>query len=461
MLFDITPRIGERGANMRMLCAFLLFVISSTAEATEISAGSGLVIGTQGEILTNSHVVEACAEINVRFPTGNSERGVLLARDEKNDLAAIRAPSTSIPATSVATFRDGPVRAGDAVVALGYPLSGLLASTANLSVGNVSALAGLRDDSRYIQISAPVQPGNSGGPLLDTSGHVIGIVTAKLNAARVAKFAGDIPQNVNFALKVDVARTFLDSKGIAYRKAPSDQQLSAADVGDIARPFTVHIECQLTTSRVAGAAAAPGAPGSGRGPTTSREPLPPNPDFTTVKMRCAGKDENDDPPPDVRIISCTVLIQSGQLSRKLLVAALQLRGHAYDEKGDFTRAISDYTEAIRLDPKNEVGLASLGYSSRADAYYFKKDYDRAILDYTEALRLKPEAKSFLGRALAYNQRLVYNSTQARSNLDRANLDFTEALRLNPNDSDFSDWAYKLRTAWTRRAMMRLGLILND
>jgi hypothetical protein len=93
---------------------------------------------------------------------------------------------------------------------LGYPLSGLLATTANLSVGNVSALAGLDDDSRYVQISAPVQPGNSGGPLLDASGHLLGIVTAKLNAIRVARFTGDIPQNVNFALKVEVVRTFLD-----------------------------------------------------------------------------------------------------------------------------------------------------------------------------------------------------------------------------------------------------------
>src|SRR5262249_42514587 len=173
---------GKWGQNMRMLCAFLLFIIGATAEATEISAGSGVVVGTQGEILTNAHVVEACTENNVRFPTGNSEIAVLVARDEKNDLAAVRATSISIPATSVATFRDGAVRAGDAVVALGYPLSGLLASTANLSVGNVSALAGLADDSRYLQISAPVQPGNSGGPLLDTNGHVIGIVTAKLNA---------------------------------------------------------------------------------------------------------------------------------------------------------------------------------------------------------------------------------------------------------------------------------------
>ena len=62
----------------------------------------------------------------------------------------------------------------------------------------MSALAGLSDDSRYLQISAPVQPGNSGGPLLDASGHLIGIVTAKLNAALIARFTGDIPQNVNF-----------------------------------------------------------------------------------------------------------------------------------------------------------------------------------------------------------------------------------------------------------------------
>jgi surface antigen len=134
---------------------------------------------------------------------------------------------------------------------LGYPLSGLLASTANVSVGNVSALAGLADDSRYLQISAPVQPGNSGGPLIDSGGQLVGIVTAKLNAARVARVTGDIPQNVNFALKAEVARTFLDSIGIVYQTLRSKQQLSPADVGDIARPFTVQIKCQKAASQSA------------------------------------------------------------------------------------------------------------------------------------------------------------------------------------------------------------------
>jgi hypothetical protein len=78
---------------------------------------------------------------------------------------------------------------------------------------------------------------------LDTSGHVVGIVSSKLDAALVAQFFGDIPQNVNFALKAEVARTFLDSRHISFQSARSDLQLSPADVGDIGRPFTVQIEC--------------------------------------------------------------------------------------------------------------------------------------------------------------------------------------------------------------------------
>jgi hypothetical protein len=163
------------------------------------------------------------------------------------------------------------VRAGDAIVALGYPLAGLLATTANVTVGNVSALAGLGDDSRYLQISAPVQPGNSGGPLLDASGHLVGIVTGKLNAALAIRITGDIPQNVNFALKAEVVRTFLDSKGIAYHSAPSDKQLSPADVGDITQPFTLRIECEGTGTQVA-MPAAPSPPTSR--PSKKTEPVP-------------------------------------------------------------------------------------------------------------------------------------------------------------------------------------------
>jgi S1-C subfamily serine protease len=135
-------RLDWDGGDMKMLWALALVLASATAGTAQTSSGSGVVINSKGEILTNSHVVEACAEITARLPfDGNIEASaILVARDERNDLAVIRVTRPNIPAPPVAAFRDGDsVRPGDAVVVLGYPLSGLLASTANLSVGNVSA----------------------------------------------------------------------------------------------------------------------------------------------------------------------------------------------------------------------------------------------------------------------------------------------------------------------------------
>jgi S1-C subfamily serine protease len=197
-------RWGMATAATAAVVVVTLICAVAAGRAAEISSGSGVVINPKGEILTNAHVVEGCQTITVRLAFGNSEAGVLVANDEKNDLAVVRVMAIGEPPTSIAVFREGaPVRPGDTIVALGYPLSGLLSSDANISVGNVSTLAGLRDDSLYLQISAPVQPGNSGGPLLDASGHLVGVVTAKLDAMRVARVTGDIPQNVNFALKTE------------------------------------------------------------------------------------------------------------------------------------------------------------------------------------------------------------------------------------------------------------------
>jgi S1-C subfamily serine protease len=132
--------------------------ISGAAQAADISSGSGVVIGVHGEVLTNAHVVEACRTITVKLASRNSETAVLVTRDERNDLAVVRINGTNNLLTSVAAFREGaPIRAGDSIVALGYPLPGLLATDANVSIDSVSALSGIADDSRYLQISAPVR----------------------------------------------------------------------------------------------------------------------------------------------------------------------------------------------------------------------------------------------------------------------------------------------------------------
>ncbi len=119
----------------------------------------------------------------------------------------------------------------------------MLTSDPSVTTGNVSALAGPGDDRRFLQITAPVQQGNSGGPLLDLSGNVAGVVVGKLDAIKIAAVTGDIPQNVNFAISAWTARAFLDAYNVPYETAPSKPRLTPADVAAKAREFTVLVEC--------------------------------------------------------------------------------------------------------------------------------------------------------------------------------------------------------------------------
>ncbi len=99
------------------------------------------------------------------------------------------------------------------------------------------------NDRRLIQITAPVQPGNSGGPVLDASGHVVGVVVSRLDAIKLAQRTGRLPQNVNFAISGTAARTFLDAHKIRYRVSSSTSTVPAVDIAARARGFTVSVEC--------------------------------------------------------------------------------------------------------------------------------------------------------------------------------------------------------------------------
>ena len=200
--------------------------------------GTGFFITTDGYLLTNNHVVEGCRSLAT---VPDKKPLEVIARNPKPDLALLK---TNYAPTSVAVFRIGPApRLGDSVVAFGFPLPGLLSSAGNLSTGILSATSGVQDDIRFIQISAPVQPGNSGGPLFDSSGHVIGVVVAKLDAIQVARATGDVPQNVNFAVHWSEVRAFLDEQGIQYRKAPSQKKLETSDIAANAARVAIEIEC--------------------------------------------------------------------------------------------------------------------------------------------------------------------------------------------------------------------------
>ncbi len=208
----------------------------------ESSSGTGFVVGT-GRVLTNDHVAKNCAEMRVRTASGRELTATVAATDPQRDLALLTVQNGD-PGPPLA-FRSGPEpRRGEGVVTYGFPLAGLLSSGPTLTTGDISALAGLRDNPRHFQISAPVQPGNSGGPLLDGTGNVVGVVVSKLNAQRVARSTGDIPQNVNFAVKGAEAVDFLRRNGVQPRLAHSaGPPRGAAEVGEVAHPSTVFLRC--------------------------------------------------------------------------------------------------------------------------------------------------------------------------------------------------------------------------
>ena len=206
------------------------------------STGTGFVVA-RDRVLTNHHVIDGCSAINIRTADGRTLPATMPARvDVQRDLALLAVPNDPGP---VLAFRANPVRRGESVVTYGFPLAGLLAAGPTLTTGEVSALAGLANNEQHFQISAPVQQGNSGGPLLDRQGHVMGVIVSKLNAQRIAQRTGDIPQNVNFAVKGTEALGFLRRAGVepTLRESPA-AELSAAEVGERAHPSTVFIRCE-------------------------------------------------------------------------------------------------------------------------------------------------------------------------------------------------------------------------
>ncbi len=204
------------------------------------SSGSGFLVGRDGWIVTNHHVVDGCARVTVNH-AGASYDATVWAVEARDDLALLKA---SVEIGEAATFTERPrASLGEAATVAGYPLHGLLSKELNVTSGNVSALAGPGDDAKRLQITAPVQAGNSGGPLLDGAGNVIGVVVSTLSATHAARMTGDTPQNVNFAIKGAVVRGFLDIHGVAYERRPSNAKLTPEQLAELARTFTVAVHC--------------------------------------------------------------------------------------------------------------------------------------------------------------------------------------------------------------------------
>jgi len=203
--------------------------------------GTGFVVSSNGHIVTNNHVISGCGEIRGNL-TGDAPATLrVVSADESNDLALLQGPAASFK--DYVRIRDRTLRSGDSVVAIGFPYHGLLTSDFTVTTGIVSSLSGVLNDSRFLQITAAVQPGNSGGPLLDTSGQIVGVVSGKLDALKFARATGNIPENINFAIKTGALRDFLDNSVVPYQTAESKGDLKTPEIAGNARAYTLLITC--------------------------------------------------------------------------------------------------------------------------------------------------------------------------------------------------------------------------
>lgn len=210
-------------AESRLPPAVYVDSISLPSPSLElVSSATGFAVSTNGYFLTNYHVVEDIidkpGQVRIKMDeSGDEIKTRIVKTDRRTDLALLKAEGTFEP---VRFSPDDSVKLGESVVALGFPQVEIQGKSIKATMCSVSSENGIRDEVQRFQMSAPIQPGNSGGPVVNAIGEVVGVTVSRLNEERVKKRSGQTPQNVNYAIKAAYATAFLDSTKCAgqYRR---------------------------------------------------------------------------------------------------------------------------------------------------------------------------------------------------------------------------------------------------
>ena len=170
--------------------------------------GTGVLARPDGTILTAAHVVYRAKHIVVHCPGRKEVVARMDALTRNLDLAVIKTSLTSTAYLTLAPSRT--TRVGEALFTIGFPISAVLGSEPKLTETSVSALSGMGGETSYLQITVPIQPGNSGGPLVNAQGQIVGIVSVALDDLPLPAATDAAPQNINYAVKADYARPLFE-----------------------------------------------------------------------------------------------------------------------------------------------------------------------------------------------------------------------------------------------------------
>jgi uncharacterized protein len=217
----------------------------NTDKVISASSGTGFAVSFDGHIITNNHVIEGCKKVKIHH-NGKSNPATLVTFDPQNDLALLK--GNFRPSTVLALSTERPELLQDVYVA-GYPFGRKVSTGVKVTKGIISSLTGIGNNFSQFQIDAALQPGNSGGPILDDKGNVVGVAVAKLDIKKTLENYGVIPENTNFGIKTSVVSSIVVSMDISL-PSPKKSSISKSKLGKMISDGTYYLSCWMTMEQI-------------------------------------------------------------------------------------------------------------------------------------------------------------------------------------------------------------------
>ena len=214
-------------------------------EKFKVASGTGFFVSEEGHLITNHHVIDGCGDVKVHL-RGQTFVSTKIADDIRNDLAILKISQK--PGHVFPLSADSPFPLQDVIVA-GFPFGERVSSSLKFTQGIVSSVSGIGNDYSQIQIDAALQPGNSGGPILDEFGNVVAVAVAKLSLEKILEDFGVVPENTNFGVKASAVKNLMEGNQISF-KSPNTEVLSKQNLSQAATAGTVFLSCWMTTAQL-------------------------------------------------------------------------------------------------------------------------------------------------------------------------------------------------------------------
>jgi len=214
-------------------------------EVYAVASGTGFFINDSGNIISNNHVIDACNTVKVHYE-GVATPVIILATDRVNDLSLMKSKVSPKDYFSVSE-KDAVLL--DEIYVAGYPFGKMVSSSVKVTKGVVSALTGIANNYSNIQIDAALQPGNSGGPIINNKGNAVGVAVAKLDYKAIIKDFGAIPEGTNFGIKSSTVRQFISGNNVSSPTG-GHREMSTQDIGKKIQMATVYLDCWMTAQQI-------------------------------------------------------------------------------------------------------------------------------------------------------------------------------------------------------------------